>query len=462
MRPDFVGDLAAVGPVSRYRIEVTLDAPHGTEQPILRGQETVRYVNSTPAFQDVVYFRLFPNLPGYGGKMTVGSVQVGEQIVQGSLEAQNTALRVPLPDPLPPGGEIIITLSFDATVPTSIVDGYGQFVFDQDVMALANFFPLIPAYDEENCARFGNCNGGWNIEVAVPYGDAVFSPTALFEVSVTAPSGWTVAASGSTVAKKAGQGETDAVTWHIVSGPMRDFTLVMSPRFEVATQEVGDIVVNSYYLPEDRLGGKRVLHWAVGALDFFNEQFGAYPFAELDVVATPTIAGGIEYPGLIVLPVQNYAETGGKFQWSTVHEVAHEWWYSLVGNDQLDEPWLDEALTQYSTALYFEFYEGWDAYVEEVFEPRYQKVAGTDADDSIALPVAAYTPSNYGPIVYAKAPLFFHALRQETGDEAFAAILRSFFDTYRYKIASGPDFLALAEAVSGQDLSELYQEWLMK
>jgi hypothetical protein len=454
MRPGFLGDLTSVGPLPRYRIEVTVDP----EEATVSGRETVHYVNTASVAQEAIYFRLYPNMLGYGGEMSVRDVQVEGEAVKTDLEVEGTALRVPLPNALPPGGEVTITLDFETAVPRTAGEGYGQFIYEQDVMALANFFPIIPAYDEENCARFGNCDAGWNIEVAVPYGDAVFSPSALFEVFVSAPAGWAVVSSGSTIGQEPAAG--DAVTWHLVSGPMRDFNVVLSPRFEVATQRVEDIVVNSYYLPEDVLGGKRVLRWVVESLAFFNEQFGAYPFAEFDVVATPTAAGGIEYPGLIVMPIRSYGDTSGRFQWSTVHEVAHQWWYSLVGNDQQDEPWLDEALAQYSTVLYYEFHEQWDAAVEEVLEPRYQPVAGTDEDDLISRPVAAYTPSNYGPIVYAKGPLFLHALRQELGDQAFSALLQAYFEDYRYKIASGPDLLALAETLAERDLSELYQAWL--
>ncbi len=458
MRQGFADDLTSVGPVSRYHIEVRVD-PENTQ---LSGHETVHYVNTASAPQDAVYFRLFPNLPGYGGEMTVGDISVEGEVTTGSLEVYDTALRVPLPAALQPGEETTITLSFTTTVPLAAGIGYGQFIYQQDVMALANFFPLIPAYDEENCARFGNCDAGWNIEYAVPIGDAVFSPTALFDVSVTAPAEWIVVASGATIEQEAGPpGDQDGdVTWHIVSGPMRDFNMVASPRFKVATRKVGDINVNSYYLPEDAAGGRRVLRWAADALSFFDELFGPYPFSEFDVVATPTIAGGIEYPGLIVMPVRSYDDTSGRFQWSTVHEVAHQWWYSLVGNDQQDEPWLDEALTQYSTVLFYELYERWDGAVSEVLEPRYEAVAGTEEDDVISRPVAAYTESNYGPIVYAKGPLFFHALRQEVGDEVFTAILQTFFDTYCYAISNGAEFLSRAEDVSGQDLTDLTTEWL--
>ncbi len=454
MRPASVDDLTAIGPVSQYRIEITVDP----EQSIINGQQVVRYVNTDSAPLEAVYFRLYPNSPGYGGEMTISNVRVADKETTVILEVAESALRVPLPSPLLPGEETRIELGFSVRVPQMAGEGYAQFIYDQDVMALANFFPLVPAYDQENCSLFGHCADGWNIEHSVPYGDAVFSDTALFEVLVTVPTGWIVVASGSTAGRQ--DGPDGWVIWHLVSGPMRDFGLVVSPRFEVVTQWVEDIEVNSYFLPGDAAGGRRVLRWIAESLDYFNQTFGPYPFAEFDAVATPTTAGGIEYPGLIVLPIRNYDQTGGYFQWATVHEVGHQWWYSLVGNDQQDEPWLDEAITQYSTALFYEFREEWDAAVEEVFEARYQEVAGTENDDLISRPVAAYAESDYGTIVYAKGPLFFHALRQRVGDETFFALLQTYFNSYRYRIASGSDLLAVIDQMSGQDLSDLYQQWL--
>ncbi len=463
MRPAFVDDLMAVGPLSRYRIEVMVDP----ETASLNGRESVTFINNDPVPLDRVYFRLFPNLPSYGGELKITDLLVDGQPATSSLEVRDTVLRVPLSEPLPAGGEVEIAFDFQTSVPQEAGEGYGQFIYTQTVMALANFFPLIPAYDEENCARFpdalgpdgqSNCDQGWNIEYAVHYGDAVFSDSALFEVSVTAPAGWTAVGSGSTVGEEIGA--DGQVTWHMVSGPMRDFNLVLSSRYQRLTETVEDIVINSYYLPEDAEGGRRALRWVVDSLSFFSQRFGPYPFAEFDVAAIPTVAGGIEYPGLIVMPIRNYDQESGFFQLATIHEVAHQWWYSLVGNDQQDEPWLDEALAQYSTALYFEINEGWTAAGQEMFGPWYDRVRGTEMDGAIDLPVALYEESLYGPLVYGKGPLFFDALRRELGDELFFAVLRAYLDAYRYRIASGPELLTLIDETAGRDLSALYGEWL--
>ena len=189
------------------------------------------------------------------------------------------------------------------------------------------------------------------------------------------------------------------------------------------------------------------------ALKSYNQRIGAYPFSELDLVATPTTAGGIEYPG-----------AGGRspkgctrrilsfYEVATAHEVAHQWWYSLVGNDQIDEPWLDEALTQFTTALYYrDVYgpQGLRGYVDNL-ESRYDRVKGTADDKRSDLPVADYSPREYSAIVYGKAALFFKAIYDAIGDAKFNQLLQDYFKQHRYGVAYPQDFLKVAEGYCGQ------------
>ena len=206
-----------------------------------------------------------------------------------------------------------------------------------------------------------------------------------------------------------------------------------------------------------------VLGFATEALRIFGGRFGPYPYTELDVVATPTTAAGIEYPGLIVIAERLY-DGGDYLEWVVVHEVAHQWWYNVVGNDQVDEPWLDEALTQYSTSLYFEDRYGKakaDQIRQIAFWDRYRQAREEGRDRAVAGPVASFEAEDYGLIVYAKGPLFFHHLRELVGDPVFDDILRAYFQQHRYRIATPESFLAVAEGVSGRDLDALYQRWIL-
>jgi len=181
-------------------------------------------------------------------------------------------------------------------------------------------------------------------------------------------------------------------------------------------------------------------------------------------MATPTTAGGIEYPGLIVVAEGLYGRNPTFYESATAHETAHQWWYSLVGDDQIHDPWLDEALTQFTTALYFrDEYgaEGMQNYVAQALQIGYDRVKGTAEDKRADLPVAAYDEGQYSAIVYEKAPLFFNAIYDEIGDEKFNQLLEEYYNTYRYGVAYPQDFLTIAAKYVGQDkLDEFLKEWI--
>ena len=449
LRPEFAADALALPDATRYFIQAGLDTDDPTT---LNGLVRVRYTNTETVPLDDLYFRLYPNLPGYGGSMTIGQVVLNDEPVETNLEAQNSALRVLLDSPLPPGGVADVALPFQATLPTDPSAGYGLYAYADEVYALAGFYPTIPVYDDE----------GWNVEVAPPYGDATFTDAAFYQLELTVPEELTVATSGSTLdVQENGDGTR---TWVAVGGPMRDFYVAMSPGYEVVSEEVGGTVVNSYYRSGQEAGGALALKYAVDALRLFSEEFGPYPYAELDVVATPTSAGGIEYPGAIVVAQRLYDEEGGFLELATAHEVAHQWWYGLVGSDQLDEPWLDEALTNYSAYMYYEGTAGKqraDFIKQRVFTDAYLTAQQERWDRRVAGPVASFSEAEYGGIVYGKGPLFFDEVRARLGDEAFLTGLRAYLQENRYGIAYPDELIAAFEEASEQQIDDLYRFWIL-
>jgi aminopeptidase N len=146
---------------------------------------------------------------------------------------------------------------------------------------------------------------------------------------------------------------------------------------------------------------------------------------------------------------------------STVaHEAAHQWFYNTVGNDQVDEPWLDEALAQYATWLYYVDVYGESAaqgYVQS-WESRWDRV--DRADIPIGLPAGDYRGREYGAIVYGRGPLFIAALAEEMGRESFDEFLRDYAQTYQWDIATGETFKLLAEEHCRCDLTDLFEEWV--
>lgn len=448
MIPAAKGDIYQLDDSTYYLIDLTVDV----ESLILAGSERMLYTNNEGIALDELYLRLFLNTPAYGGTAEIERLAINGKGVEAVYELGDSAVRLPLDKPLAPSDSVEIAVDFRVKVPEGTEHGYGQFCYAEEVMALPNFYPLMPVYDDE----------GWNVDLAPDYGDAVYSDTALYRVSITAPKEMVVVTSGSMVKKVDNRDGT--VTWTCVSGPMRDFNIVISDGYEAVSTTVGGTTVNSYYLSQDEAGGQAALRYASDALRVYNDRFGLYPFAELDVMETPTTAGGIEYPGLIVVSSGFYDESGGFFEIATAHEVAHQWWYSMVGSDQVDEPWLDESLTNYSAFVYFEDVHGAEAAAEvfdRYFESPYRRALEEGRDAPVAQPVAAFSPGEYASIVYGKGPLFFHALRQEVGDETYFNILQEYLRRHKYGIATPESFLAMAEEISGRDIYELYRRWIL-
>ena len=202
------------------------------------------------------------------------------------------------------------------------------------------------------------------------------------------------------------------------------------------------------------------------AVETFNARFGPYPYSELDLVSTATSALGVEYPGIMALTERLYDREYGQYlESTTAHEVAHQWFYNVVGNDQVDEPWLDEALTQYATLLYFtdQYGAAGEQGFRESLQGRWSRADGEEIP--IGLPVAAYSEGGeyagtYGAIVYGRGPLFFEALQEEMGQEAFDAFLRDYYQRYQWGIATTEGLRALAEQHCGCNLQALFEEWV--
>ena len=419
----------------------------------ITGREEVRYTNNESTALNEVHFRLFPNL--LGGAMQVTDLQVDGQPVSPQYRLADSLMIVPLAAALEPGQSLVLSMDFALTVPQEVERNYGMLAYYDDVLALAHAYPMICVYDDE----------GWNSEIPVQNGDIAYADAAFYIVRLTAPKDLTLVTSGHRVSSdEAGQVQTQLVA----SGPARDFYLAASPHYEEISQTFGGVTIRSYAPPDFAAGSRFALEVAADAVAAFNQRYETYPYSELDLVATPNLALGIEYPGAIALTTRTYEAGNGKrgspetaiLESTVAHEVAHQFFYNLVGNDQLDDPWLDEALAQFATLQYYiDLYgenagQGFHAHLTE----RWGRV--DFAKIPIGLPVASYQGAEYGAIVYGRGPLFVDALRERMGALAFDAFLREYTETLAWGISTPEIFQSLAEKHCACDLDELFNEWV--
>jgi aminopeptidase N len=94
------------------------------------------------------------------------------------------------------------------------------------------------------------------------------------------------------------------------------------------------------------------------------------------------------------------------------------------------------------------------------WQTPYAFAATQGIDGPVGQPASALTADNYELLVYAKAALFFNALRQRLGDKLYMEVMRTYVETYRWQIVTPQHFFGLARTVSGVNLNPLAEEWL--
>jgi hypothetical protein len=304
---------------SEYRLELEIadDLLHVT------GQEILRYTNNENLPLDEVRLRLFPNL--LGGDMRVTNLRVDGVSVTPQLSLNDSLLTAPLPAPLAPGQSTQLSMDFSVTIPDTVELNYGVLAYDEGILTLAHAYPMVAVYDDE----------GWNAEIPPQSGDLTYADISFFDVTVTAPKDLTLVVVGNEVSRQVEGGQQIA---RYAAGPVRDFYLAAGRNLESVRQSVGETTVSFHASPAQQGGAEAGLQTALRALKDFAARFGPYPYTELELVATPTLALGVEYPGVIAI-AERITEPSHDYLESVVaHEVGHQWFYNLIGNDQLDDP----------------------------------------------------------------------------------------------------------------------------
>lgn len=294
------------------------------EDNLVEGELSVRFRPDLAT--DRLVFRLWPNGPrpaAAGARLEVDAVTLDPGGPAAVDQPDPTTLVVPLGRGLTPGDQVEATLVWRLTLPGPSDDRLAR---EGDAVRLGSFFPVL-AWEP---------GVGWASEPATGiFGEASTAPVADFSYSLDLPDGLSVLASGVPV-----DGGWEAVA-------MRDVAVSIG-RFDTATAVAsapGPVEVTvgiSEGLGEDPA---EYLERVVAALEDFSGRFGPYPYPSYTLALTPGLSGGVEYPGHVM-------QGPGTIGRTTSHEVGHQWFYGVVGNNQGRDPWLDEGLATWAEARF--------------------------------------------------------------------------------------------------------------
>ncbi len=356
-----------------------------------------------------------------------------------------TRLDIPLPQPLPSWSSVSLNLRFTLDLPPEP----GTLGYTPRQTNLGDWYPFAPLYQE---------GPGWLIHEpsSAGIGEYLTYDIADYQVEIqliNPPPGLVLAASAP------GQQEG---AWHRYRvEAARNFSWSASPEYETLVDDTGFVSVRTYVFPEHRAAGEAATAATADALKLFAEVYGPLSHKSLAVVEAE-FPDGMEYDGLYFLG-QGYFEVffGGPQNFLTTlsaHETAHQWWYGLVANDQVLEPWLDEALSTYSERLFYERY--YPELVDWWWEFRVDLYAPEGWVNSTTYDYEGFRP--YVNAVYLRGAQFLEALRELVGEDAFFSTLHDLIARKSYEQATAEDFFSLLKANSEVDLDDLREAYFNK
>ncbi len=423
-----------------YEMDVFLDYAAHT----LDVRQRIDYTNVTSDTLPDLMLNVHPNHSKNTFELNDLKVDLDGELVEPEVFPLDVTLRVQLPRPLDPDEHVAVLLDYTLNLPKIQSDeefSKGGFGYSNRSVSLGNWYPVMAPYRDEK---------GWYGLKYFPVGDPYVTEVADYSVTITTTEGVVVAGTG--LETRTGR------RWQYEVEQARSFAFAASDKYEVSTAQVGDVTVHSYYFPNNAEAGQVALETVTQAMELFTELYGPYPFSDYRLAETE-FAGGMEFSGLTFLGSTFYDQYDGTTRTPllplTAHEVAHQWFYGLVGNDQLTEPWLDEAPSEYSAFLYYERYlpndtDWWWFYAVDQWAP-----AGK-IDNLIYI---FRDNREYFDAVYRRGAQFMRDLRQAMGDPAFFAFLEEYQRRYAYQLIASREFFTLVQEFTTADLVPLQEEY---
>lgn len=460
-----VFNLENVEAIASYDISFSLDEASMT----IDGRQRVTYKSTIDKDLSYIYFHLYPNTfrelatapfeegeinrvypNGFSpGWIEILEVKEKNKTVDYKIMGEaNNLLRITLEKPIGWGDTTEISISFKVKLPNAI----GRFGYGDNTVNITNWYPILSVHDDR----------GWNLDPYYSIGDPFYSDMANYKVQVVAPKAYILASTGDLIKQ---ENKTDTITYNIEAVNVRDFAMILSKSFTVKEAYIDDTLVKSYTLNERKEA--EAIEYSTASLSIFNRLFGKYPYKQLSIVASDFFLGGMEYPNLVMISKDLYEmEEDFPLEYVIAHEIAHQWWYGIVGNNEIREPWLDEALTEYSTLMYFE-----EKYGQHIKEQIYEKMIKAqyesyillrpDRGEGILRSLREFESNmEYSSIVYSRGAMFIEALRNKMGDEGFNKGIKEYYNSHRFKNVTTMDFYTIMQNNCDEELKNLFEEWL--
>ena len=286
---------------------------------------------------------------------------------------------------------------------------------------------------------------------------------AIVDLHITMRSDWKVAANGIRT-EIVNNGDGTSTTHWIGENPMTTYLVCITaaPYVEInqTVPQQNNLPVQNFVMQNQYNNALIDLQNLPWMISWFSELFGDYPFEKYgNALVSMSTYGAMEHQTMTTLG--NYIITGtGAYELVIAHELVHQWFGNAVSFLTFKDVWLSEGFATYGEFLWTDKRFGWQSacnYLQNNFHQYYLNW------ENNAGPQTIYNPSfnNYfSPPSYEKAASVLHMLRLKLGDTNFFNLLQLYYNTYKNGNAVTAEFKSLAEQISGQDLSQFFQQWI--
>ncbi|MFI5794292.1 M1 family aminopeptidase [Streptomyces sp. NPDC051677] len=401
----------------------TVNLTSNTDGTVWTGHESATFTNASATALSEVYLRLWDNYHGTCTSMPIAVSNVTGGTA-GALSVGCTALPITLATPLAQGQSATIGFDLGITVPS----GADRFGHDGSFSFIGNALPVLAVKD----------GAGWHLDPYTNNGESFYSLAADFKVTLDHPTALLVPATGASVDAAGSSGRTITTA---TASKVRDFAWAAGPFSKISGTSTAGTPINVYSVSGiSSANAQSMLTTAKSAVDAHAARFGAYPYGELDAVIDNNFwFGGMEYPGFVLDLVSTTALT---------HEIGHQWWYGIVGDDEYNSPWLDESFTDYAT----------DLALGKTGSGCWSSVSWASSAEKITNSMAYWDAhsSRYSTVVYGYGKCALHDLRRLIGDTAMANLLKAYATSHWYGVSTTAEFKAAAQAATTTDLTSFW------
>ncbi len=440
---------------AQYDVDTTIDMDNRAATTTMHAS----YRNDTGQPLQQIVLMVEPNRKP--GAFTLGGVESEDPTVIDKYTLTGPRLEILLKTPLEIHCRAAFMLRFTVRL-SPMQEGYvngkaGYFAYSERQINLGEWLPVIAPL----------VNGDWLIPKQWPLGEYAVSTLADYTAQVKVHRSET-----SEAVEVIGPGEVERVsadTWRFTFAEARSFNISVDTGISKLTAASDDgVVIDLYYFAKGQpvkapdgspiSGPQHALDTARAAVNRYTKLYGPSPYSRI-VVVEGDFPDGMEFSGLVFVGHEWFGVYDGKLDsWLTLitaHEIAHQWFYALVGNDQGEAPYLDEALALYSEVLYLEdrypsLVPWWWNFRVKMYQPQGYVDSKIYDFQNLRLYINA---------VYLRGASMLQEIREALGDETFFKWLRAYVGVEARKLATPADLwsaMSLADYARTADIRVKY------